>query len=243
MTKGERIIAVSSTICDYILKNYPEVDPDKIRLIYRGVDPQEFPRGYKPSNEWLAKWQQDYPQLTGKVIVTLPGRITRWKGQLDFIHLITRLKQNGINVHGLIVGEADPKKAAFLQELQGKISALNLTNDISLIGHRSDLKEVMSVSNLVLSLSQDPEAFGRITPEALNLGIPVVGYNHGGVGEVLKTMFPTGLVKLGDINGLITAVQQCLTQAYPINENTIFSLADMQAKTLAVYRELQNPRL
>nr|WP_198420633.1 glycosyltransferase family 4 protein [Sulfuriferula nivalis] len=243
MTKGERVIAVSSTIRDYILKNYPKVNPDKIRLIYRGVDPQEFPRGYKPSKEWLAKWQHDYPQLSGKIIITLPGRITRWKGQLDFIQLVTRLKQNGINVHGIIAGEADPKKASFLQELKEKISTLNLTNDISLIGHRSDLKEVMSVSDLVLSLSQDPEAFGRITPEALSLGIPVVGYNHGGVGEVLKAMFPVGLVKLGDINGLITTAQQCLTQLYPINENTIFTLGEMQDKTFSVYRELQNPRL
>lgn len=53
MTKGERVIAVSNTIREYILSNYPKVDPDKIRLIYRGVDPEEFPRGYQPSDEWM----------------------------------------------------------------------------------------------------------------------------------------------------------------------------------------------
>jgi len=240
MTKGERVIAVSNTIREYILSNYPKVDPEKIRLIYRGVDPHEFPRGYQPSDEWLAKWQQNYPQLKGKVIITLPGRITRWKGQIDFIELIAHLKQAGIRVHGVIAGEADPKKTTFLHELQAKIQALNLINDISLIGHRTDLKEVMAVSNLVLSLSQEPEAFGRITPEALSLGIPVVGYDHGGVGEVLKEIFPTGLVELNNPENLIATVQQCLTHPYAIKDNATFSLADMQTKTLAVYRELSN---
>ena len=240
MTKGERVIAVSSTIREYILKNYPKVDANKISLIYRGVDPQEFPRGYQPSEAWLAKWRNDYPQLAGKIIITLPGRITRWKGQLDFIELIARLKQIGMNVHGLIAGEADPKKIDFLHELQVKISALNLSKDISLIGHRTDLKEVMSISNLVLSLSLDPEAFGRTSPEALSLGIPVVGYNHGGVGEVLSTMFPNGLVELDNIERLIATVQHCLTQSPIIKDNTVFTLAEMQAKTLTVYREMLN---
>jgi len=238
MTKGERVIAVSETIRSYILANYPQVDPARIRLIYRGVDPLEFPRGYQPDSTWLAKWNHDYPQLAGKIVITLPGRITRWKGQLDFIQLIARLKHTGIDVHGLIAGEADAKKQAFLHELQAKISTLNLDKDISLIGHRTDLKEVMAASDLVLSLSQDPEAFGRTTPEALSLGIPVVGYNHGGVGEVLQALFPAGLVPLGDLDMLENTVQHCLSHPCAIAENQAFTLANMQSSTLAVYREL-----
>jgi glycosyltransferase involved in cell wall biosynthesis len=238
MTKGERVIAVSNTIREYILNNYPKVDPEKIRLIYRGVDPDEFPRGYQPSAEWLAKWQYEYPQFVGKRIITLPGRITRWKGQEDFIELIAHLKQAGENIHGIIAGEADPKKQAFLLELQAKIASLKLDNDITFIGHRTDLKEVMASSDLVLSLSQDPEAFGRTTPEALSLGIPVVGYNHGGVGEVLKESYPIGLVPSGNTDTLITTVKQSFAQPYPIARNEIFTLANMQKKTLAVYQEL-----
>ncbi|NOT17417.1 MAG: glycosyltransferase family 4 protein [Sulfuriferula sp.] len=243
MTKGERVIAVSNTIREYILSNYPKVDPDKIRLIYRGVDPEEFPRGYQPSDEWMEKWRQNYPQFIGKTIITLPGRITRWKGQMDFIQLIASLKKAGMNIHGIIAGEADPKKATFLQEIHAKINELGLNNEISLIGHRTDLKEVMSVSNLVLSLSQEPEAFGRTTPEALSLGVPVVGYNHGGVGEVLGRMLPQGLVELGKIDFLQENVKKILTDSSAIKPNTDFTLAKMQIKTLAVYNELLNSRL
>ncbi len=238
MTKGERVIAVSNTIREYILNNYPKIDPDKIRLIYRGVDPQEFPRGYRPSDEWMAKWQQDYPQFVGKTIITLPGRITRGKGQLDFIQLLTRLKQAGMNVHGVIAGEPGLKKQVYLQELQTKINALNLNKDISFIGHRSDLKEVMSVSNIVLSLSQYPESFGRTVLEPLSLGIPVIGYNHGGVGEILKTLFPAGLVTRGDVDTLEKAIVKCLAHPNDIAENHEFTLINMQSRTLLLYQEL-----
>lgn len=238
MTKGERVIAVSQTIQKYILANYPQVDPKLIRLIYRGVDPLEFPRGYQPDNTWLAKWRLDYPQFIGKILITLPGRITRWKGQLDFIQLIARLKQAGLKVHGLIVGEADPKKSNFLQELQKQISTLNLAQEITLIGHRTDLKEIMSVSDVVMSLSQQPEAFGRTVPEALSLGIPVVGYNHGGVGEVLQALFPHGLVPLGNFDQLEVILKKCLSRPRDIIENRTFTLINMQSATLSVYREL-----
>lgn len=141
MTRGERVIAVSETIRSYILANYPKLDPERIRLIHRGVDPLEFPPNFQPTDQWLAQWQQDYPQLTGKILITLPGRITRWKGQSDFIQLIARIKHAGFAVHGLMVGEVDPKKRHFQHELEAEIRSLNLSKDISLIGHRSDLKK------------------------------------------------------------------------------------------------------
>ena len=238
MTRGERVIAVSETIRNYILNNYPNLDPGLIRLIHRGVDGLEFPRNYQPDHEWQMKWQHDHPYLTNKLLITLPGRITRWKGQADFIRLIARLKQTGLNVHGLIVGEVDPKKRHFLQELETEIAALNLIKDISIIGHRSDLKEIMSISKLVLSLSQAPEAFGRTVPEALSLGIPVVGYHHGGVAEVLQVLFPAGLVPLGDFDALERTVLDCLLKPADIAENQQFTLASMQSRTLAVYQEL-----
>ena len=59
MTKGERVIAISKNVREYILENYPKVEADRIDLIHRGVDPSEFPRNYQPSNEWLTEWQQD----------------------------------------------------------------------------------------------------------------------------------------------------------------------------------------
>lgn len=238
MTKGERVIAVSNTIREYILSHYPKVDTSKIRLIYRGVDPQDFPHGYQPSDEWLEKWQRDYPQLVGKIVITLPGRITRLKGQLDFIQLIARLKHSGFNVHGLIVGEPAQRKQAFLHELVREINQSNLMQDISLTGHRGDLKEIMAISNIVLSLSRYVESFGRTVLEALSLGIPVIGYNHGGVSEILTNMFPAGRVHVGDVAALEAACVNCLSQKQNISENKNFILTNMLSNTLAEYQSL-----
>ncbi len=238
MTKGERIIAVSETIREYILSNYPKVDANRIRLVHRGVDPAEFPAGYRPPESWLTEWRMAYPQLAGKIVLVLPARITRWKGQNDFIRLIARLKQSGMPVHGLMVGEVDPKKRFYRQELEAEIRTLGLVGNVDIIGHRSDLKEIMSIANLVLSLAQTPEAFGRVVPEALSLGIPVVGYNHGGVGEVLRILFPSGLVPPKDANALEKTVLRCLEAPRQIAKNEVFTLAHMQSRTYSIYREL-----
>lgn len=239
MTKGERVIAISEFIRDYILKNYPAVPADKIRLIYRGVDATQFPYGYQPDSNWMAAWRKQYPKLDGKRVLTLPARVTRWKGQEDFVEMIAALRQRGLEVHGLIVGEAHPRKQEFLRELQDKVAALGVADDITFTGHRTDLREVMAVSDIVFSLAREPEAFGRTTIEALSLGVPVIGYDHGGVSEQLAKILPEGLVTVGDVAGLADLVQ---TWGEPpaVPENTAFTLENMLRQTLEVYRSLQS---
>lgn len=198
MTRGEAVICVSNSVKDYVLKNYPDVPEEKLTVIHRGVDPAIFPCGFQPSAEWLEKWRQQYPQLDSKYVITLPGRITRWKGQLDFIRVIATLKTKGLPAHGLLVGEPHPKKLEFLAEVKNAIEAAGLEKDITLVGHRSDLREVMAISDAVVSCSTDPEAFGRVTLEALAIGKPVAAYDHGGVGEQLDALLPEGKIPLND---------------------------------------------
>lgn len=239
MTRGERVIAISEFIRDYILRNYPAVSPEKIRLIYRGVDPEQFPHGYRPSAEWLDAWNKKYPSLSGKRVLTLPARVTRWKGQEDFVELIAGLKRKSLPVHGLIVGEPHPRKRAFYEELQAKVAALGLQGDITFTGHRTDLKDVMAVSDIVFSLAREPEAFGRTTVEALSLGVPVIGYDHGGVGEQLAAILPQGLIETGDQGALMQTAMTFLEKMPVVPEDFHqFRLDDMLEKTVRVYREL-----
>jgi glycosyltransferase involved in cell wall biosynthesis len=239
MTKGERVIAISEFIQRYILDHYPDVAADKIRLIHRGVSPQQFPYGYQPSAEWLNAWNKQYPALNGKQVLTLPARLTRWKGQEDFIELITSLRKRGLNVHGVLVGEAHPKRQDFRQELQAKAEAAGVSQHLTFTGHRTDVREIMAVSDIVYSLSLDPEAFGRTTVEALSLGVPVVGYDHGGVGEQLAAILPQGRVALSDMNALENLTAQWLQAPPTVPNEQPFTLENMLAKTLAVYKELK----
>lgn len=238
MTRGEAVIAVSESIQSYILKNYPQVDASKIRVIHRGVDNAAYPIGFQPSADWLATWKTAHPELNGRIPLLMPGRLTRWKGQEDFIRLIARLIEKGMPVHGLIVGDPHPKKVAFLDELKNLAASLRVTEHVTFLGHRTDLREIMAVSQVVFSLSQDPEAFGRVSLEAMALGKPVVGYDHGGVAEQLKLVFPEGLVPVGDKEAALAATVRILEQGRKPESIGPFTLQNMLESTLAVYGSL-----
>lgn len=207
MTRGERVIAVSNTIKDYLTNHYPHLDPHKIQVIYRGIDSNAFPYDYKAGNQWLHHWYEQYPQLLDSTIITLPGRLSRLKGHGDFIELMSRLKLQGANVYGVVVGDAGSEHGDYANEIMQLTQEKRLDN-IIFTGYRNDVREIYTVSDMVLSLSSKPESFGRTVLEALSLGIPVIGYDHGGVSEVLNAVFPEGRVAVGDLDALTQKVQQ-----------------------------------
>ncbi len=236
MTRGERVICVSHSVKDYVLQNYPKVPQEKLTVIHRGVDPLEYPYGYQPAPEWLAQWQQDYPQLVDKFIVTLPGRITQLKGHTDFIQLFESLDPE--HFHGLIVGDAHPKRREYAESLRQTIADQGLTDRITSTGHRSDLREIFAVSDAVLSLTSQPESFGRTTLEALAVGCPVLGYQHGGVGEILDALFPLGKISVGDTETLAQTLRAWKADKPKPQAQSIFTLENMCRQTLNVYKEL-----
>ncbi len=239
MCRGERVIAVSNTVFDYIHTRYPSTDMSRIRVIYRGIEPEEFPRGYQPTELWLKQWYAQYPQLAGKIILTIPGRLTRLKGHHDFINLVAALISRGYDVKGLIVGGEDPKRREYAQELQMRVDELGLASDVIFTGVRVDIRDVYAVSDIVFSLSTQPESFGRTVAEALSLGRPVVGYDHGGVGEILKAVFPAGLVKVSDQVDLAEKVSVLLVN-HPAVGEVPFLKKTMLEQTLSCYKELTN---
>jgi glycosyltransferase involved in cell wall biosynthesis len=238
MTRGERVIAVSESVRDYIQKNYPSTDPSIIRVIHRGVDDTRYTHHYRPSPGWLQSWKTTHPQLASRIPLLLPGRLTRWKGQVDFLQLIAQLIKQGLPVHGLIAGEPHPKKMAFLDELKQLAQSLGIENHLTFLGHRSDLRDVMAVSTIVYSLSLDPEAFGRVSLEAMALGKPVIAYDHGGVAEQLRALFPGGLIPVGDVDAALATTLRIIDQGGTPAPITPFSLTKMLDATLQVYQEL-----
>jgi len=240
MTKAEKIIVVSNTAKKYVLENYPDTQEQQIELIYRGIDPQQFPLNYLPTVAWLEEWQKEFPQLMGKKVLMLPGRISRLKGHDTFITLIHKLIQQGENIQGLIVGGAHPGKDRYFEEIKTQVKQLNLEKQITFCGNRKDIVDVYSVSDIVFSLSNKPESFGRTVLEPLAMGIPVIGWNYGGVGEILTAMFPQGKVTKADVNGLIaTAQQQLRSPNKPAKENP-FKLQIMLDKIIQLYQHMVN---
>ncbi len=237
MTRGERVIAVSETVRRHTLQNYPRVVPDNIRLIYCGVDAREFPYGYRPGEPWLRAWYEHYPQLRGKFVITLPGRLTRLKGHADFIELMTRLRDYDIAAHGLIVGGVDERRKAYAEEIMRLVRQRRLDN-VTFTGQHADMREIYAVSDVVLSLSSQPESFGLTVLEALSVGRAVVGYDHGGVGEILEKVFPEGRVAVGDVAMAAQRVAEFITAPPQVLLVQPYTLAKMLEYTLALYQDL-----
>ena len=245
MTYGERVICVSQTVQDYVLKNYPSTDPDKLQVIHRGVDPAAFTHGHQPDNAWGTQWQKDLPQLDGKFVFAITGRLTRLKGHHDGMDALKQLLQwhqegkLSREPHLLIVGGEDPNRQSYAAGLRQRIKDEQLESHVSFTGHRTDIHDVLASLDANLSLSTKPETFGRAVLESVRLGVPTIGYNHGGVGEVLGTVYTEGLTPLSDINALAEKLAEAangkLPQPRPGND---FLLSDMLSQTLDLYQAL-----
>ena len=238
MTKGEQVIAVSDAARDYVIEHYPDVDPARLHVIHRGVDPAAYPKGFIPREAWLADWTRCYPQLQDRYVITLPGRVGPRKGVFDFIALIAGLRHTGHNVHGLIVGEIAQRNRKLAGQLNNAATAAGIANAITCTGFREDVREIVAVSGAVVSLSRYPEAFGRTVNEALSLGIPVAGYDHGGVGEQLARHFPAGLVPFGDQATMTERLASWMAAPPCMAEVQPYTLDDMLNKTIDLYQQV-----
>ena len=239
MTRGERVIAVSDSIVAYIRRNYPGVAPGRIVRIYRGIDPADYHPAFRPDAAWRERFLAEQPQLEDRWLLTLPGRITQLKGHGDLIEIVAGLKERGVPVHALLAGGVHPRRQAYWEDVQTRIAERGLERDITWLGPRRDLREILAISDVVLSLTRKPESFGRTVTEALALGRPVLGYDHGGVGEQLDRVYPEGRVPPGDIEATIERLAQWWREGVPpVTVDVPFTLERMQEETLALYRSL-----
>ena len=186
----------------------------------------------------MARWYHEFPFLLERQVLTLPGRISRLKGHLDFLQLMAKLVQADLPVYGLIVGGEDPARAGYMRDVQRLVKKLGLHGAVTFTGHRMDLRDILAVSNIVFSLSAKPESFGRTVREALSLGVPVVGYDHGGVGDILEQVYPPGRVPPGDLDALGTTTRELLERPVDVAPCAFPAVQDMVDQTLALYREL-----
>ena len=238
MARGERVICVSNTVRDHVLRHYPHIAPARLTVIPRGVDTTQFPFGYAPDEDWRSAFFAGFPQLAGGLLLTLPGRGTRLKGHVDAIELLAGLIARGLDCRLLLLGVEEPGREAYVDELRALAEQRGVAARLAISAPRDDVREIFAVSNLVLQLSTRPEAFGRTVIEAIALCRPVLGYAHGGVGELLAELYPEGRAPPGDIVRLIERAAELLRLAPPIAPLRSFRLADMQASTLDLYTQV-----
>lgn len=237
MCRGERVICVSDSTRRYVVDHYPDTPTERLRVVPRGISPEDYRYGFRADEAWCAAFAEEFPETRGKRLITLPGRITRLKGHGDFLRVLDLLRDLP-DIHGLVVGGAHPRKREYEAELHQRVAEAGLDGRVTFTGLRRDLREILSISSLVVSLTSQPESFGRTTLEALAMGVPVAGYALGGVEEQLRTLYPAGLLAPGDTEAAAGRIRELLDEPGTVSRDNPFTLDRMLAGILAVYREL-----
>lgn len=236
MARGDQVIAVSEHIRNYTLKNYLPPDSPQLHTIHGGTSREDFPYGYRPGAEWFRALFTEFPQLKGKRILLLPGRLSRYKGHATFIELLAALQSEFDDIHAVILGRAKPG-SRYINELEGLAERHRVSDKLTFCGMRTDMRDWMTASSLVFNLCSDPpEAFGRTVPEALCLGVPVIAWDHGGVREILREMFPAGAVEPDNLPALIQKTRDFLQRMPTVESSDAFSLRTSMVQTMDLYR-------
>ncbi|MEQ9575903.1 MAG: glycosyltransferase family 4 protein [Rhodospirillales bacterium] len=247
MTRGERVIAISQFIAGHIRQLYG-VPANKIRVIHRGVDLDRFDPA-KVTAQRVVNLAADRMLPDGMPVIMLPGRLTRWKGQPVVIDALGKLNRRDIRC--LLVG-GDQGREDYRAELEAMIAARDLNEVVRLVDHCDDMPAAYMLTDVVISASTDPEAFGRVIAEAQALGRPVIATDHGGAKETVIPGVTGWLVPPGDADALAKAIEKVLSldsaQRSTLAGKAIanvrdnFSKAAMCAKTLDVYDEVLGTR-
>ena len=141
----------------------------------------------------------------------------------------------------MIAGEVKDKHQKYLIKLKKIIKYLKLENDIYFLNFRNDIKNIYAISSIVYNTSNKPESFGRSMLEPLSIGIPSIGYNRGGVKEILDELYPFGAVDPEDTYSLLSKSLSILDgNDTPIKKNTKFITSEMCQKTLNLYTNISS---
>lgn len=240
MTKGERVIAISNFIRDHIIENY-EVDPKKITVIPRGVDLQLFTKENVHKIRVINMASKFKIELDVPVIL-LPARFTRWKGHEFLLEALALIKDEKFVC---IFAGYDEKHKNYYHDLQRKVKDCGLFHKVRMIGEIKDMPALYNLSDIVVSASLRPEAFGRVAIEAQAMERLVVATNHGGSVETISPGENGWLVNVGDTAELAKLLKELLeissknrkTVTTKARKNIVhnFSMDNMIQKTFNVY--------
>ena len=213
MVRSDLIIAGSNFIFSHIKDNYSEFlkFKKKFLVIFRGINVDYFDPTTKLESEekkLLEKWAIDKE----KKIILMPGRLTSWKGQELFIEAINLVKiELGYEAfHAVILGN-DQGRDLYKKKLIRLTEQYRLTNQIKFIDSCNDMALAYKVSDIVVSASIEPEAFGRIAVEAQSMKRLVIASNIGGSNETIEDEKTGFLFESGDAVSLSKKIIRAVT--------------------------------
>jgi len=187
MVRSDLIIAGSNFIFSHIKDNYTKYlnAKKKLLVIFRGINVDYIdPTTKLDSDEkkLLKKWQIE----KDKKIILLPGRLTGWKGQEVFIEAINLVNiELGYEAFYAVILGSDQGRDLYKKKLIRITEQHRLNNQVKFIDHCNDMALAYKVSDIVISASIEPEAFGRVAVEAQSMEKPIIASDIGGSNETI----------------------------------------------------------
>jgi len=199
MVRSNLIIAGSNFIFSHIKENYSDYLnlKNKLLVIFRGINVDYFDSTTKIETEekqLLKNWGIE----ENKKIILLPGRLTSWKGQELFLEAVNLVNiQLGYEAFYAVILGSEQGRDLFKKKLIRLVEQYRMTKQVKFISHCKDMALAYKVSNIVVSSSIEPEAFGRVAVEAQSMEKVIIASNIGGSNETIidgKTgyLFETG---------------------------------------------------
>ena len=246
MARGDRVIAISDFVADHAASVYG-VGRDRLRTIPRGVDRDIFDPN-RVGAQRIVNLARQWRLPDGIPLVMLPGRLTRWKGGLDFIAAVAKLGRSDICC--VLVGSE--QRPGFRRKLETAIRENALAAIFRIVEECRDMPAAYMLADVVVSASRDPEGFGRVIVEAQAMGRPVVATDHGGARETVVPGVTGWLVPPRDPAALAAAIGAALglgaDERRQLAERSLAHVAArytseaMCAGTIRVYEELLFPQ-
>ena len=222
MLRSKLTIAGSNFIFNHINENYNEYlnKNKKLRVIFRGINIDYF----HPKNISILKQEKlkkEWELSSEKFTILMPGRLTYWKGQEKFIEALNILIEdyNNLNFQAILLG-SDQGRKVYKKKLTSLIERYSLTKKVKFISHCNEMPLAYSISDVIVSASIEPEAFGRVAVEAQSMCKPIIASNIGGSKETVLNKKTGFLYKFDDPRELAK------------NLNTVIQLSQEELKLI-----------
>ena len=187
MVRSDLIIAGSNFIFSHISQNYTRyLDlKKKFLVIFRGINVDYFDSSTtldSEENKLISDWEID----KNKKMILMPGRLTAWKGQETFIEALNLVnKELGYESFNAVILGSDQGRDIYTKKIKRLAEQYRLTNQLKFVEHCKNMPLAYKISDIVISASVEPEAFGRVAVEAQSMKKPIIASDIGGSNETI----------------------------------------------------------
>ncbi|MGB9878433.1 MAG: glycosyltransferase family 4 protein [Candidatus Pelagibacter ubique] len=212
MVRSDLIIAGSNFIFSHINQNYPKyLDlKKKFLVIFRGINVDYFDSSTtldSEENRLISDWEVDRNKKT----ILMPGRLTAWKGQETFIEALNLVnKELGYESFNAVILGSDQGRDIYTKKIKRLAEQYRLTSQLKFIEHCKNMPLAYKISDIVVSASVEPEAFGRVAVEAQSMEKPIIASDIGGSNETIIDNVTGFLFQSGNAEALSKKIIEVL---------------------------------